>query len=123
MSEISNQALMLGLVAGFLLGVIFFGGLWCTVRNAVAARRPALWFIGSMMLRISIVTWGFYLLLDLLGSSWKNPACRSARIFHRTAGGDAAFACSPIERRAHRGNIGGKSRTGPTGIEGAWHAP
>ncbi|SOD41407.1 ATP synthase subunit I [Nitrosovibrio sp. Nv4] len=71
MSEISNQALMLGLVAGFLLGVIFFGGLWCTVRNAVAARRPALWFIGSMMLRISIVTWGFYLLLDLLGSSWK----------------------------------------------------
>lgn len=71
MSEISNQALMLGLAAGFLLGVIFFGGLWWTVRNAIAARRPALWFIGSMMLRISIVTWGFYLLLDLLGSSWK----------------------------------------------------
>jgi F1F0 ATPase subunit 2 len=71
MSEISTQALILALAAGLLLGVIFFGGLWWTVRNGVAARRPALWFIGSVALRISIVMWGFYLLQDLSGSSWK----------------------------------------------------
>jgi F1F0 ATPase subunit 2 len=45
-----SEALMLGLagVAGLLLGAIFFGGLWWTVRKGVASSRPALWFLGSL---------------------------------------------------------------------------
>ena len=30
--------------AGLLLGAIFFGGLWFTVRKGVSSQRPALWF-------------------------------------------------------------------------------
>jgi F1F0 ATPase subunit 2 len=46
--------------AGLLLGGIFFGGLWWTVRNGVTAKQPGLWFLGSMMVRMTIVMAGFY---------------------------------------------------------------
>ena len=48
------------LAAGVLLGAFFFGGLWWTVRKGVASQRPALWFFGSMLLRMSIALAGFY---------------------------------------------------------------
>jgi len=50
----------LALVAGMLLGVFFFGGLWWTVRKGVTATRPALWFLVSMFLRTSVTLVGFY---------------------------------------------------------------
>ena len=56
-------SLMFSLAAGILLGAIFFGGLWWTVRKGVAAKRPALWFFGSMVLRMSIVLLGFYFVM------------------------------------------------------------
>ena len=46
--------------AGAALGAIFFGGLWWTVRRGVSSPRPALWFFGSLLLRMSIVLAGFY---------------------------------------------------------------
>jgi F1F0 ATPase subunit 2 len=52
--------LALSLVAGLLLGTIFFGGLWWTVRKGVFSKSPALWFLGSMLLRMGIVLAGFY---------------------------------------------------------------
>jgi F1F0 ATPase subunit 2 len=52
--------LALALVAGLLLGTIFFGGLWWTVRKGVFSKSPALWFLGSMLLRMSLVLAGFY---------------------------------------------------------------
>ena len=48
--------------AGVLLGAIFFGGLWWTVHKGVSSQRPALWFFGSMLLRMSITLAGFYLI-------------------------------------------------------------
>ncbi len=58
-----NETLMLGLdgVAGVALGVIFFGGLWWTIRKAVASEQPALWFLGSLLLRMGLALGGFYL--------------------------------------------------------------
>ena len=47
------------LAAGLLLGAIFFGGLWWTVRKGVSSKRPALWFFGSMLLRMSIALAAF----------------------------------------------------------------
>ena len=47
--------------AGLLLGALFFGGLWWTVIKGVRSQRPALWFFGSLMLRLSITLEGFYL--------------------------------------------------------------
>ena len=52
--------LVLALVTGVLLGAIFFGGLWWTVRKGVSSERPALWFLGSLLLRTSITLTGFY---------------------------------------------------------------
>ena len=52
--------LVLALVAGLMLGAIFFGGLWWTVRKGVFSKSPALWFLGSMLLRMGIVLAGFY---------------------------------------------------------------
>lgn len=65
-----NETLTLILAggAGLLLGAIFFGGLWWTVRKGVASKRAALWFLGSMVLRTSIVLLGFYF---VLGDNWQ----------------------------------------------------
>ena len=52
--------LVLAGMAGVLLGAIFFGGLGWTVRKGVSSPRPALWFLGSALMRMSIVLAGFY---------------------------------------------------------------
>lgn len=48
-------------LAGVGLGVIFYGGLWWTVRRGLSARRPALWFGCSLLLRLGLVAAGFHL--------------------------------------------------------------
>jgi F1F0 ATPase subunit 2 len=52
--------LALSLVAGEALGVIFFGGLWWTIRKGVSSKQPAVWFFGSLLLRMAIALVGFY---------------------------------------------------------------
>ena len=55
-----TMALALASLAGLSLGVIFFGGLWWTVRKGMTSSRPALWFLVSFLLRMGIVMAGFY---------------------------------------------------------------
>jgi len=52
------------LIVGMLLGAMFFGGLWWTVRKGVSSTRPALWFFGSLLLRTSMTLVGFYVVSD-----------------------------------------------------------
>jgi F1F0 ATPase subunit 2 len=49
------------LAAGLTLAGIFFASLWWTVVIGVSSPRPALWFIGSTLLRMAMVLGGFYL--------------------------------------------------------------
>jgi F1F0 ATPase subunit 2 len=65
-----NETLRLApaLVTGVLLGAMFFGGLWWTVRKGVSSQRPALWFFGSLLLRMSIALAGFYF---VSGGHWE----------------------------------------------------
>lgn len=53
-------ALSLSLVAGLILGALFFGGLWWTVGRAVSSKRPALWLLVSKVVRMALVLGGFY---------------------------------------------------------------
>lgn len=64
-----NDAAILVLAggAGILLGAVFFGGLWWTVRRGFSSKRPALWFLGSLVLRTSIGLAGFYF---IFGGQW-----------------------------------------------------
>lgn len=52
--------MILAFIAGLALGIFFFGGLWVTVKKAVTAKTPAIWFLGSFILRVSVVMLGFY---------------------------------------------------------------
>jgi F1F0 ATPase subunit 2 len=54
------SALLLSLLAGLLLGAIFFGGLWWTIRRGVSSRQPAVLFFSSLLLRMGIALAGFY---------------------------------------------------------------
>jgi len=56
-----SLVLALALLAGSFLGAAFFGGLWWTVRRGVSSRSPALWFLGSILLRTTVTVIGFYL--------------------------------------------------------------
>ena len=60
--------LVLVLLAGMLLGALFFGGLWWTVLKGLSARQPALWFGVSLLLRTGIVLAGFYFVSS---AEWK----------------------------------------------------
>jgi F1F0 ATPase subunit 2 len=56
--------LVLALAAGLVLGALFFGGLWWTVRKGVSYKRPALLFLGSLLLRTMVVVAGIYFVAD-----------------------------------------------------------
>ena len=63
MNEVLNEPLALGLAAGagLVLGAVFFGGLWWTLRKGLQSPRPVRWLLGSLVLRTGIVLAGFYL--------------------------------------------------------------
>ena len=81
MSE--TLTLFLAWMAGGVLGVIFFGGLWFTVRRGVSSRQPALWFFGGVLLRMSITMTGFYF---VSGGHWERLlACLLGFVMARLA--------------------------------------
>ena len=73
--------LILVLIAGVLLGIIFFGGLWWTTKQVMLSGKSAMWLVGSFLLRTSIVLIGFYLLSN---NHWERLlACLSGFIVAR----------------------------------------
>jgi F1F0 ATPase subunit 2 len=80
-----NEALLLApaCIAGGVLGAMFFGGLWWTVRRGVSSNQPALWFFGSLLVRMSITLAGFY---AVSGSHWdRMTACLAGFLLARLA--------------------------------------
>jgi F1F0 ATPase subunit 2 len=57
---INAPVLALAFLSGVLLGAIFFGGLWWTVRRGLLSPIPALWFSASSLIRIGVALGGFY---------------------------------------------------------------
>lgn len=52
--------LILTFIAGLLLGGFFFGGLWWTTRKGLLSKSPALWFLGSLIIRLGVTIPLFY---------------------------------------------------------------
>lgn len=53
----------LALVAGALIGVFYFAGLWWTIRQLPGRARPGLWLLGSYVVRGGGALCGFYLVM------------------------------------------------------------
>ena len=55
-----GAGLSLAVLDGILLGAVFFGGLWWTVRRGMLSVNPALWFSVSSLTRNAAALSGFY---------------------------------------------------------------
>jgi F1F0 ATPase subunit 2 len=58
MNELVFKSLVF--VSGMALGTVFFGGLWLTVKKTLSAKHPAVWYFGSLLVRVGITLAGFY---------------------------------------------------------------
>ena len=96
--------LVLAGVAGIVLGALFFGGLWWTVRTALSSRQPALWFLGSFLVRAGIVLAGFYV---VAGGHWERLLASllgfviARYLVTRLAGPPAALHNTPAKETGH----------------------
>lgn len=72
----------LAMMAGLLLGTVFFGGLWWTVQKGISSGKTAVWLSGSLLLRMGIVLTGFYFTAD--GHWDRLLACLSGFLIMRT---------------------------------------
>lgn len=68
MTDVLPEAL--AALAGIGLGLFFFGGLWFTVRKGLTSDQPAVWFLGSMLLRMSVILTGFYFVSNGRWERW-----------------------------------------------------
>ena len=62
------SALLVAVLFGATLGAFFFGGLWWTVKKGLTSNHPALWFLGSTLLRTALVLTGFFF---ISAGDWK----------------------------------------------------
>lgn len=60
LSSSAVLVLAIAAVVGVVLGLVFYGGLYWTVSRGLVSKRPALWFLFSLLARVSIVIAGFY---------------------------------------------------------------
>ena len=67
------RPLLLALAAGLGLGLLYFGGLWLTVKQLGRTRSPTLLFAASFVARTALVVAGMYLVMD--GSWQRMLAC------------------------------------------------
>jgi F1F0 ATPase subunit 2 len=94
------QILIFVFAVGALLGTGFFGTLWWTVRRGIASARPALWFLGGLVLRMAITFYGFYL---AGGTEWQRwLACLAGFVLARLIVGRLIRAIpAPLTKEAH----------------------
>lgn len=56
--------MIIAFFGGILLGMVFFGGLYLTVERIQRVKHPALLMIFSLLLRMTMLLFGFYLLMN-----------------------------------------------------------
>lgn len=59
-----EMKMILAFIVGALLGVVFFGGLYVTVKKLSSMKYPALFMMLSLLVRLVIMAGGIYLIMD-----------------------------------------------------------
>ena len=62
-SFIDGQTWVEGAIAGFVIGILYFGGLWVTVDHLPQSKTPVKILIVSLLLRLSLCLAGFWWVL------------------------------------------------------------
>jgi len=57
-------ALALSALAGIILGILYFGGLWLTINKMRTMKSPGIFLTASFIMRTVVVIGGFYLISD-----------------------------------------------------------
>lgn len=89
------------IVVGMILGAIFFGGLWMTVRQMTTSKRPGLLFLSSVVVRTLIVLGGIWYFAA--GDAASICACLLGFVALRLVAthGAAVFGAAFGRRKAH----------------------
>jgi len=69
---IEPATIVAAVCAGLLLGGLYFGGLWWTVRRMPRARHPLNMYFGSLVVRLAIILSAFYAVV--IYSGWPQLA-------------------------------------------------
>ena len=78
--------------AGAILGLLFYGGLWMTVRALAVTNRPLAVTLGSVTLRMAAVLAGSWF---VAGGGWQNAlACAAGFVFARIAVSRLVLRCT-----------------------------
>ena len=96
-------ALILSLLAGVLLGTIFFGGLWWTIPRGVSSKQPAALFFFSLLLRTGIALAGFYFVAR---GDWRRVAGLPGWIFPGAHPGDLAYPRTDCKQAKRAQTVG-----------------
>jgi len=67
----SALTLVIPLTAGALLGLLYFGGLWQTLRRLPGSRHPWRLLAASYTVRLAVALGGFHLVMD---GAWERMA-------------------------------------------------
>lgn len=79
-------------MAGTVLGVLFYGGLWMTVRRIITTPHPIALTLGSFVGRSVITLMGFFLVTN---GQWQNAvACLAGFALARVLVGMLAPSCT-----------------------------
>ncbi len=62
MTTIDSLLLLSAALAGVVVGLLFFGSLWWTVRRGLASPRPALWLAGGLAARMALALGGLFVI-------------------------------------------------------------
>jgi len=65
--SIESATIIAAVCAGLLLGGLYFGGLWWTVRRMPHVRHPLNLYFGSLIVRVAIVVAAFHGVLGYFG--------------------------------------------------------
>ncbi len=86
---------------GVLIGGMFYGGLWWTVRRSLSIKHLGAWILGSFMLRTCVALSGFYLVAR---DDWRALlSCFVGFLMARIGVTRLTrLTCTSIERPSHR---------------------